>query len=295
MKKHAILLGLIITLLLFPVIRVSAQTVILEEHFDSLDNWEDQSTTGQYSIVAGVLVSEYWDNGSGAGPIVYRGPDGTGLNLPDSFTITYKARMTDSGILSSDSDAIVTLFHFLERAYRAQLGWLQNAINGMNLQVWIDGTKTSQNVKPLSFDETVWHTIEVEKNDLILTARINGIQVYSETIQAFDHFRGLGGTVGFTMGSGRYEIDDLVVTTTETWPPPPPLDERVEELEYEVQTLSEQYESLQEQVTNLRRALNALSDHSHDYLTGKGRGHNNSLATTGPPTQGAPEPVPAGK
>ena len=83
----------------------------------------------------------------------------------------------------------------------------------------------------------------------------------------------------------------LVISTVPG--PPPSLEERVEVLESQVETLLEQNTSLQEQVTNLEEAL---ADHSHDYLTGQGEGHNNSVATSGPAVfPAAPEPVPSGR
>lgn len=73
--------------------------------------------------------------------------------------------------------------------------------------------------------------------------------------------------------------------------PTPDLEERVETLEEKVQslecqmeTLTEQYESLQQRVTELEEALDDLLNHTHTYLTGEGEGHNNTQATTGPPS-----------
>ncbi len=59
------------------------------------------------------------------------------------------------------------------------------------------------------------------------------------------------------------------------------INQRVQELESQVETLTDL-------ITNLN-----LPDHSHTYLTGKGKGHNNTEAITGPATSpAAPEPVP---
>ena len=46
-------------------------------------------------------------------------------------------------------------------------------------------------------------------------------------------------------------------------------------------TLLERIEALESQITDLQKDL---EEHSHTYLTGKGTGHNNTEAETGPAT-----------
>jgi len=61
-------------------------------------------------------------------------------------------------------------------------------------------------------------------------------------------------------------------------------------------SLTEQNETLQTQITDMDQRIQELeegySDHSHSYLTGKGRGHNNRRAVSGPVIPAAPEPIP---
>ena len=88
--------------------------------------------------------------------------------------------------------------------------------------------------------------------------------------------------------------------TVETVPAPPSLESRVEALEEKVMTLEGQVGAITDDYIELQDRLmqleQDLQDHSHDYLTGKGEGHNNTLRSTGPPTfPAAPTPVPAGR
>jgi len=71
--------------------------------------------------------------------------------------------------------------------------------------------------------------------------------------------------------------------TVEQLPPGPTLEERVEALEAQMETIMGEYESLQDRFTDLETTLETLSNHSHEYLTGEGAGHNNTPADTGPP------------
>ena len=56
--------------------------------------------------------------------------------------------------------------------------------------------------------------------------------------------------------------------------------QRIEELESQVDELIDQNLNLEQKITDLEEAF---SDHTHTYLTGKGKGHNNTEAFTGLP------------
>jgi hypothetical protein len=276
---------------MFPVVFASGQTVILEEHFNSPDaliNWDDQSVTGQqFSIQNGVLISsELYQN---LGHLVYLGPNGTGLNLPDSFEIAIKARLTQTGY--QGSDAILILFHFIDNQNLVHTGWRQRILEDWHFRIYRSGSSVYETWQgPLNFDETQWHTVRIVKNNTTVTAYLNGVLVFSDTVSELSNHH--GGTIALTTGTGTYEFDDLVVTVPGP-PPPSDLEKRVEDLEAQVQTLINQNEALQQRLDNLETLV---ENHSHNYLTGKGAGHNNELATTGPPTfPAAPEPHPAGK
>ena len=58
------------------------------------------------------------------------------------------------------------------------------------------------------------------------------------------------------------------------------LNQRIGELESQVEALTEQNSMLQQRITDLE---DAFSDHTHTYLTGKGKGHNAVEASTGLP------------
>jgi PKD repeat protein len=82
------------------------------------------------------------------------------------------------------------------------------------------------------------------------------------------------------------QIDDLLNGYSE-------MEGRTQDLESDVNELYGENTEIQEQITTLEQSV---SDHSHDYLTGSGKGHNNVLETTGPATfPAASEPVPSGK
>jgi hypothetical protein len=99
----------------------------------------------------------------------------------------------------------------------------------------------------------------------------------------------VGNTDGVVQGSGDYgEITELTVPLT-PGTPPPTLEGRVEDLEAQVdilfdqcQSLTERAAELEERAAELEEAQEALRNHTHPYLTGKGKGHNNRKAETGP-------------
>ena len=94
----------------------------------------------------------------------------------------------------------------------------------------------------------------------------------------------VGNTDGVVQGSGDYgEITQLTVPLTPGQPQPTG-EGRVEELESQVEILLDQYEFLLQRVENLEQAQDALRNHTHPYMTGKGQGHNNMKVESGPPT-----------
>jgi len=106
--------------------------------------------------------------------------------------------------------------------------------------------------------------------------RPSGGTPYSTGIQ-------VGNTDGVVQGSGDYgEITQLTVPLT-PGQPQPTLQGRVEELESQMEILLDQYEFLLQRAADLEQAQDALRNHTHTYRTGKGQGHNNTEATSGPP------------
>jgi len=225
MKK--LVIALVIICFAMPAM---AQQVIFEEHFDSPDallNWQDLSNTGnQYSVTAeGYLRSEWATTSSGMSFLMYTGGS---IGLPDSFTITYKARLIQgaSDFGSNRSDHAMVAFHVqvhpdLDSIYTS---WRQNAYNDFPLWVIINNTRTAHGLIGLNaynFDETQWHTVKVVKDGLTVSAYIidnvgNEVQMYTETLASLSGFA--GGTVALYGDVGIVEFDDLVVTV----PSPPP-------------------------------------------------------------------------
>ena len=71
------------------------------------------------------------------------------------------------------------------------------------------------------------------------------------------------------------------------------MERRMQNLESQVTTLSNENASLQQQITEIDRRV---SNHGHSYLTGEGKGHNSIAVSTGPALFPAgPEPEPKGK
>jgi predicted RNase H-like nuclease (RuvC/YqgF family) len=71
------------------------------------------------------------------------------------------------------------------------------------------------------------------------------------------------------------------------------MNQRMENLEAEISTLSDDNAIQQKQITKLKRRV---ANHSHSYLTGSGKGHNAKKVSTGPAIFPAgPEPEPKGK
>jgi hypothetical protein len=73
------------------------------------------------------------------------------------------------------------------------------------------------------------------------------------------------------------------------------IDARLDQLESDVDALEEQVDGIEEDLDELTGTVEELREdfdnHSHTYLTGRGQGHNNTEATTTPPTGGdGPEP-----
>ena len=99
----------------------------------------------------------------------------------------------------------------------------------------------------------------------------------------------VGNTDGVVQGSGDYgEITELTVPLT-PGSPQPTLEGRVEDLEVQVEILLEQYKfltdraaELEKRAADLEETQEALRNHTHTYLTGKGKGHNNTEVETGP-------------
>ena len=78
----------------------------------------------------------------------------------------------------------------------------------------------------------------------------------------------------------KWQVDGATLTGTFE-PGPPGLEERVSILESQMETLMQNYTDLQQQYMELEEAL---SNHTHIYLTGPGEGHNILEAETEPPT-----------
>lgn len=71
------------------------------------------------------------------------------------------------------------------------------------------------------------------------------------------------------------------------------ISQRMENLENQVTALSDENANLQQQLTEIN---GRVSDHSHSYLTGEGKGHNSTAVSTGPAIFPAePEPNPSKK
>ena len=71
------------------------------------------------------------------------------------------------------------------------------------------------------------------------------------------------------------------------------MEQRLQNAESEISTLYDENANLQQQVTEID---GRVSDHSHSYLTGEGKGHNSTTVSTGPAIfPAAPEPTPKGK
>jgi len=84
---------------------------------------------------------------------------------------------------------------------------------------------------------------------------------------------------------------------------------QMQDMNSTVISLTEQNDTLQNQMTRLINAYGDMeqriqeleqgySDHSHSYLTGKGKGHNDRIAVSGPaiyPASPEPEPEPKPK
>jgi hypothetical protein len=224
MKRVPVTVGLIITFVLFPLTCVLGQTVIFEEDFDTLeamDNWEDTSALGdQYSIEMrngnGVLVSNQsvYEN---IGYLVYRGPDGNGLSVPDSFEISCKTRMEQAGTRGSDEIAVD--FVFYDNANEVFFGWRQNQYNDFRLYLEINGVRTVYGLvgtDEVQFDETQWHTVRLVKDGLTVWAYLDDTLMFTETIPRLADIT--GGTIALLGSDGIFEFDDLLITI----PGPPP-------------------------------------------------------------------------
>jgi predicted nuclease with TOPRIM domain len=69
--------------------------------------------------------------------------------------------------------------------------------------------------------------------------------------------------------------------------------QQMQNLETKVGTLSEENAMLKEKISDLE---NSVSNHSHSYFTGEGKGHNSTEVSTGPAMFPAgSEPIPKGK
>jgi hypothetical protein len=193
--------------------------VVFQEDFSSLADWNDESGRNKWSIENGVLVADWFKPTavpSDPSEIIYFG----GLDLPESFVLTVEARMVISGAaLYGGSDYAGFLFNFHDRDNFFSTSWRQNEYNDFLISGIVSGVGLGHfgliGANAYNFDETAWHTIKLVKDLMTASAFINDDLMYTETVPLLN-----GGTVGLTTSWGKFEFDNLLITSTEPVPEP---------------------------------------------------------------------------
>jgi hypothetical protein len=61
------------------------------------------------------------------------------------------------------------------------------------------------------------------------------------------------------------------------------INERLDDIDEEIEDLEDELDTVKDDLQNIEEDVDRLNDHDHDYLTGRGKGHNNTDATTSRP------------
>ena len=228
----------IAVLLLCFAMPAMAQVGIFEEHFDtleSMDNWVDESKFGtQYYWQDGKVFQDItWTQRDtrGYGYLTYFGPDGQGLDIPDSFVATWK--IYDYGQM--DQPAYMTWMKWnatgVDPLYTipltGALAGLQLLTNNWGVtHVHKDGVRldvpggtpwSTPGYDPLILPVS---TVRLEvlqsptdPTQWTITCYFNDVLAFQESEPLLNELVGRVGTFGFVIMGGLYAIDDIVITT----------------------------------------------------------------------------------
>jgi hypothetical protein len=176
--------------------------------------------------------------------------------LPESYVLEFDTRTLDDG---GGLSLIAWYTHFTD--------WCNQLAHGYNVgRTYINETlgcswelnEYFNAPTEIAIDE--WHHIKYVKDGTSVSLYFDDELIYSVTIPVPI----TGGHLVLAGCPGTHQFDNVVITTL-----PDSLEERVEELENRVE--------------ELEAALDALSNHTHTYMTGKGKGHNDTEAPTSTP------------
>lgn len=166
----------------------------------------DQAAGATWRVVDGVFRIQVPTNGN-------LGIAVDGLNLPDSYEITLRARLVESRSFLTSSDQLLVFSNLTSftdpNAFLLTTGWRQNESNDFFLTGRAPDN-LGHILKFYNFEESRWHSIRIVRKGTSLRTFINGDAGLDVTLGA----NRTGGTIGLQIAHGTYEIDDIVVRST---------------------------------------------------------------------------------